>query len=67
MFLMALGRVLLIITILDVSLGGDGRLFDSGSVSPRMVLFGLGLAYLYGWSLKQQQGSNGTHIPRLPE
>ncbi len=31
--------------ILEVSLGGGGRLFDTGLVSPRMVLFGLGLAY----------------------
>lgn len=45
MSLAALGRVLLIIVVLEVSLGGGGRLFDSGSVSPRMVLFGLGLTY----------------------
>lgn len=45
MFLTALGRVLLIVIVLEVSLGGGGRLFDTGSVSPRMVLFGLGLAY----------------------
>jgi len=41
----ALGRVLLVLIILEVSLGGGGRLFDTGSVSPRMMLFGLGLAY----------------------
>lgn len=45
MFLTALGRVLLIVIVLEVSLGGGGRLFDTGPVSPRMVLFGLGLAY----------------------
>lgn len=45
MFLTALGRVLLITIILEVSLGGGGRLFDTGSVSPRMLLFGFGLAY----------------------
>lgn len=45
MFLTALGRVLLIVIILEVSLGGGGRLFDTGSVSPRMVLYGVGLAY----------------------
>ncbi len=45
MFLTALGRVLLIVVVLEVSLGGGGRLFDTGLVSPRMVLFGLGLAY----------------------
>ena len=43
--LIAFGRVLLVLSILEVSLGGGGRLFDTGSVSPRMVLFGLGLAY----------------------
>ncbi|MBS3934547.1 MAG: hypothetical protein KGZ43_00110 [Sulfuritalea sp.] len=42
----ALGRVLLIVVVLEVSLGGGGRLFDTGSGSPRMVLFGLGLAYV---------------------
>lgn len=45
MFLAALGRVLLIVIILEVSLGGGGRLFDTGSVSPRMMLFGAGLTY----------------------
>lgn len=43
--LIAFGRVLLVLSILEVSLGGGGRLFDTGSVSPRMGLFGLGLAY----------------------
>lgn len=41
--LTALGRVLLIVIVLEVCLGGGGRLFDTGTVSPRMVLFGLGL------------------------
>jgi len=45
MFLTALGRVLLIVILLEVSLGGGGRLFDTGPISPRMVLFGLGLVY----------------------
>lgn len=45
MFLTALGRVLLVVIVLEVSLGGGGRLLDTGPVSPRMVLFGLGLAY----------------------
>lgn len=45
MILTRLGRVLLIIIILEVSLGGGGKLFDFGSISPRMVLFGLGLVY----------------------
>lgn len=40
-----LGKVLLIVIILEVSLGGGGRLFDTGAVSPRMMLFGAGLAY----------------------
>ena len=43
--LIVFGRLLLVLSILEVSLGGGGRLFDTGSVSPRMVLFGLGLAY----------------------
>ncbi len=41
----AFGKALLIVILLEVSLGGGGRLFDTGSVSPRMVLFGLGLDY----------------------
>ena len=45
MLLTALGRLLLIVIILEVSLGGGGRLFDTGPLSPRIVLFGLGLAY----------------------
>jgi len=43
--LVTLKRVLLIAIILEVSLGGGGRLFETGSVSPRMVLFVLALAF----------------------
>ena len=39
------GKVLLIVIVLEVSLGGGGRLFDIGSISPRIMLFGLALAY----------------------
>ncbi len=48
MSLVALGRILLIITILELSLGGGGRLIDTGPVSLRMVLFGMGLIYTAG-------------------
>lgn len=53
------GRVLLIISILEVSLGGGGRLFNTGWISPRMVLFGLGLAYTVAAVLLYR-----TKIPR---
>lgn len=36
---------MLIVIVLEVSLGGGGRLFDTGPLTPRMVLFGLGLVY----------------------
>jgi len=39
------GKGLLVIFVLEASLGGGGRLIETGPVSPRMVLFGLALAY----------------------
>lgn len=45
MFLQVLGSVLLVAVVLEVSLGGGGRMFDTGPLSPRMVLFGLALVY----------------------
>ena len=39
------GRFLLAAIVIEVSLGGGGRLVDVGSITPRMVLFGLGVAY----------------------
>ncbi len=41
----ALGKGLMILIVIENSLGGGGRLFDTGPVSPRMVLFGFGLIY----------------------
>lgn len=43
--LITFGSVLLVLSILELSLGGGGRLFDTGALSPRMVLFAIGLAY----------------------
>ena len=40
-----LGKILLVLVVIEVSFGGGGRLFDTGLVSPRFVLFGLGLAF----------------------
>lgn len=40
-----IGTLLLVIIVFEVALGGGGRLIDTGPVSPRMVLFGLGLTY----------------------
>lgn len=40
-----LGKVLLILIVLELSLGGGGRLFSIESAFPRMVLFGLGLVF----------------------
>src|SRR4051812_17144403 len=39
------GRILLTVVVLEAALGGGGRLIDSGLVSPRMLLFGVALAY----------------------
>lgn len=39
------GRLLLVAIVVEVALGGGGRLIDIGHITPRMVLFGLGLAY----------------------
>ena len=39
------GKILLVIVVIEVSLGGGGRLFDPGLVTPRFVLFGLGLTF----------------------
>jgi len=55
MYFTVLGRILLFTIILEVSLGGGGRLFDTGSVSPRMVLFALGLAYTLVTVLRREQ------------
>lgn len=43
--LQAVGKGLLVVTLLEVSLGGGGRLIDTGPISPRMMLFGLCVAY----------------------
>ena len=45
MLMKAIGKFFLIIIVLEVSLGGGGRLFDTGPFTLRMVLFGLGLLY----------------------
>jgi hypothetical protein len=39
------GTCLLFIMVFETSLGGGGRLFDTGIISPRMVLFGAGVGY----------------------
>lgn len=53
-----IGAVLLVIVVFEVSFGGGGRLIDTGPVSPRMVLFGLGLAYTAVMLLR------GERLPR---
>jgi hypothetical protein len=52
------GAVLLLIIVFEVSFGGGGRLIDTGAVSPRMVLFGLGLAFTAVMLLR------GERLPR---
>jgi hypothetical protein len=45
MFMKIFGKILLVLVVMEVSLCGGGRLFYDGMVTPRYVLFGLGLAY----------------------
>ena len=53
-----IGAVLLVVIVFEVSFGGGGRLIDTGFLSPRMVLFGLGLAYTAVMLLR------GERLPR---
>ena len=51
-----LGKILLVLVVIEVSFGGGGRLFDTGPVTPRFVLFGLGLHF----------GGNSIYREKIP-